>query len=70
MQTEVIHMTDQSDLWQREIESLSKENSAAILSVVLGITRGEAADRLLEIEPKISSSPVYASSPKLSAFIA
>ncbi len=44
-------MSDQSDRWNEEIESLAKENSAAVLSVVLGITRGEAADRLLEQRP-------------------
>ena len=49
MQTESIHMTDKSDVWTKEIEDLSNENSAKILSTVLGITRGEAADKILEV---------------------
>lgn len=43
-------MSDQSDIWIREIESLMEEKSARILSIVLGITRGEAADKLLELD--------------------
>jgi hypothetical protein len=49
---ETIEMTEQSDQWTREIEDLSNENSAKILSVVLGITKGEAADKLIEVTAK------------------
>ncbi len=51
MQIEQVQMSDQSDGWTREIEDLAKENSARVLSAVLGITRGEAADRILEKQP-------------------
>ena len=47
---ELALMTDQTDQWRKEIEGLSNENSAKILSIVLGITRGEAADKILEVE--------------------
>lgn len=50
MKTETIHMSDKSDQWQEEIEDLADENAAVTLSMVLGITHGEAADKLLEIE--------------------
>ena len=43
---------NEADKWKSEIESLSKENSARILSVVLGVTEGEAADRILEYAPE------------------
>ena len=48
MQKEIEYMSDQTDDWTEEIESLAKENSARILSVVLGVTVGEAADKILE----------------------
>ena len=48
MQTEPIHMSDLSDRWTEEIESLAEENSVKVLSIILGITNGEAADKLLE----------------------
>ena len=52
MQVETIHMSDKSDQWQEEIEDLAEENSSKVLSMVLGITNGESADKLLEHEPK------------------
>ena len=62
MQAETIHMSDKSDQWQEEIVDLAKENSSKVLSMVLGITNGEAADRLLEVskgnlESKFGFSP-------------
>ncbi len=62
-------MTDSEKIlqWKKEIEDLSNENSARILSVVLGITRGEAADRLLEVDTR----PWFGGFPKhFQAFLA
>ena len=56
MQVETIHMSDKSDRWQEEIESLAEENSVKTLSMVLGITLGESADKFLEREPKAMGS--------------
>ncbi len=53
---ETIPMNDKSDAWRAEIEDLSNENSARILSIVLGVSVGEAADRILEHEPRVIGS--------------
>ena len=45
-----INLMNKSDLWRKEIESLTDENSVRILSTVLGVSRGEAADKMLEVE--------------------
>ena len=49
-------MSEDSDVWRREIENLAEENSARILGTVLGITAEEAADKFLEYEPRIMGS--------------
>jgi hypothetical protein len=58
---ESIPMTEQSDVWTKEIEDLSKENSAKVLSIVLGITKGEAADRLLQEDAALGKFPANSS---------
>ena len=51
---EIRPMNDESLVWQKEIEDLSKENGVQCLAFVLGISEGEAADKFLEhkITPK------------------
>jgi len=50
-------MTDQSDLWKQEIEDLAESNGVKILSMVLGVTKGEAADMLLEDDAGLGKFP-------------
>ena len=41
-----------SESWQAEIEQVASLNAAKILAMVVGISPGEAADRMLESETK------------------
>jgi len=45
-------MSRASESWQAEIEQVAQMNAAKILAMVVGITPGEAADRLLESETR------------------
>ncbi|MEE8113042.1 MAG: hypothetical protein V3T23_01685 [Nitrososphaerales archaeon] len=51
MQNETMENRD-SETWQEEIEQVAQLNAARILAMVVGITPGEAADRMLESETR------------------